>query len=32
MVRWDDVTYDEGDATVKFRREMEAIFKKEWEI
>ncbi len=32
MVRWDDVTYDEGDATVKFRREMEAIFKKEWGI
>jgi len=32
MVRWDDITYDEGDATVKFRREMEALFKKEWGI
>ncbi len=29
-VRWDDVTFDEGDAAVKFRREMEALFKKEW--
>ena len=29
---WDDVTYDEGDAMVKFRREMEALFKKEWGI
>ncbi|MHB8771335.1 MAG: NAD(P)H-dependent oxidoreductase [Syntrophales bacterium] len=31
-VRWDDVTCDEADATVKFRREMEAIFRKEWEM
>jgi predicted homoserine dehydrogenase-like protein len=32
IVKWDDVTCDEGDATVKFRREMEALFKKEWGI
>jgi predicted homoserine dehydrogenase-like protein len=30
MVRWDDVIYDGQDSTVKFRREMEALFKKEW--
>ena len=32
MVRWDDVTYDGQDETVKFRREMEALFKKEWSV
>ena len=30
MVTWGDVAYDGQDETVKFRREMEAIFKKEW--
>jgi predicted homoserine dehydrogenase-like protein len=29
MVRWDDVIYDGQDETVKFRREMEALLKKE---
>ena len=32
LVRWDDVAYDENDETVKFRREMEGAFKKEWKI
>ena len=32
MVRWDDAAFNEADATVKFRREMEAVFKKEWGI
>jgi predicted homoserine dehydrogenase-like protein len=31
-IRWDDVVYDEKGQTVRFRREMEAIFKKEWGI
>lgn len=30
MVRWEDVSCDENDETVKFRREMEGIFRKEW--
>jgi predicted homoserine dehydrogenase-like protein len=32
MVTWSDVAYDGQDETVKFRREMEAVFKKEWGI
>jgi predicted homoserine dehydrogenase-like protein len=32
MVRWDDVACDPEDKAVKFRREMEALFKKEWGI
>jgi predicted homoserine dehydrogenase-like protein len=31
-IKWDDVAYDGQDKTVKFRREMEALFKKEWGI
>jgi len=30
-VCWDDVTYDNAEPTVRFRREMESLFKKEWE-
>ncbi|MDD4998367.1 MAG: hypothetical protein PHI99_09455 [Syntrophales bacterium] len=30
-VLWDDVSCDGQESTVKFRREMEALFKKEWE-
>ena len=30
-VKWSDVEYDGHDETVKFRREMEALFKREWE-
>jgi predicted homoserine dehydrogenase-like protein len=30
MVRWDDVTWNAADETVKFRREMESLFKAEW--
>ena len=32
IVGWDDVIYDVKDATVAFRREMEALFEKEWGI
>ncbi len=32
MVTWGDVAYDGQNETVKFRREMEAVFKKEWGI
>jgi predicted homoserine dehydrogenase-like protein len=31
-VKWGDVAYDSHDETVKFRREMETLFKKEWSI
>ena len=29
-VKWSDVVYDSHDDTVKFRLEMEAVFKREW--
>ncbi len=32
MVKWDDVIFDGQDETVKFRREMEGVFKKEWGV
>jgi hypothetical protein len=32
MIGWDDVATDWQDATVKFRRELGALFKKEWGI
>ena len=32
IVKWDDVVTDGQDETVKFRREMEAIYRKEWGI
>jgi predicted homoserine dehydrogenase-like protein len=32
MITWGDVAFDGRDKTVAFRREMEAIFKKEWGI
>ena len=31
-VKWADVAYDSHDETVKFRLEMEAIFKEEWSV
>ncbi len=31
MVRWEDVAYDPDDGAVNFRREMEEIFRREWE-
>jgi predicted homoserine dehydrogenase-like protein len=31
-IAWGDVAYDGQDETVKFRREMEAAFKKEWSV
>jgi predicted homoserine dehydrogenase-like protein len=31
-ITWSDVAYDGQDETVKFRLEMEAVFKKEWSI
>ncbi|MHB8909338.1 MAG: NAD(P)H-dependent oxidoreductase [Syntrophales bacterium] len=32
MVTWNDVAYDGRNETVKFRREMETVFKMEWGI
>ena len=31
-IKWGDVMYDEKDETLKFRLEMEAIFKREWAV
>jgi predicted homoserine dehydrogenase-like protein len=31
-IRWGDVACDGRDETVRFRREMEAVFKKEWSV
>jgi predicted homoserine dehydrogenase-like protein len=32
MITWGDVAYHDHDETVKFRLEMEALFKKEWSM
>ena len=31
-IKWADVAYDSHDKTVKFRLEMEALFKREWSV